>query len=503
MRSSPVAYLENIRSRWAVFTAGILAVFVGAGSVASPKLVVASAVVLVFAAVAARSLPAGLAGFTILIFFGSIPGLGSSGLIKAAGGVLTVIWLAGAMSARRDRASLVRDHPILASTAILLLGWTFSSALWAVDPGRAGLTALRLSQSVVLFFVVFAAIQNRTHLRWIVSAFIAGAVVSALVGLAGVTSPEASNASGPAVARLTGGIGDPNELAASLVPALGFVVFMLAASRTILARWLLLGCAGVLALALLRTESRGGIVALSVMLIATVLFAGPARLRIITAIMATAAVAIFFFLATGPPPGVGRLTEFRAGGGSGRTDLWAVALQITHDHPLAGVGAGNFPVVEPDYAIRNINLPRADLIVDVADVTHNTYLQLLSELGVVGLALFSALILGAIAAAVRAVRKFADAGDSEMEMLSRGLVIGTVGMLGAFVFLSAQYEKPLPLVLGTLVALSTVAQVHQTRQLRPREHESWQSMRPAIVAEDSLRAEHRVVDLGRLPSTEF
>lgn len=497
MQSRPVGYLDSIRSKWVVFISGMLAVLTGAGSVVSPKLVVVSTVGLVFVAVSARSLPAGLTGFTILIFFGSIPGLGSSGLIKAAGGVLTVTWLAGAMSAQRARPSLVREHLVLASTAVLFLGWTFGSALWAVDPGRAEITALRLSQSIVLFFVVFAAIQNRVHLRWIVSAFIAGAVVSALVGLAGVTSPEASVASGPAAARLTGGIGDPNELAASLVPALGFVVFMLAASRTILARWLLLGCAGVLALALIRTESRGGVVALSVMLIATVLFAGAARLRIITTIMAIAALATFFFLATGPPPGVGRLTEFQAGGGSGRTDLWEVALQISYDHPLAGVGAGNFPVVEPDYAIRNINLPRADLIVDVADVTHNTYLQLLSEVGVVGLALFSAMILGTIATAVRVVRQFAAAGDSEMEMLSRGLVIGTIGMLGAFVFLSAQYEKPLPLVLGTLVALSTVAQVPLTGERRLTDTKADEAS-----FRETLPRRAPVVDLGHLSSTE-
>jgi hypothetical protein len=42
-------------------------------------------------------------------------------------------------------------------------------------------------------------------------------------------------------------------------------------------------------------------------------------------------------------------------------------------------------------------------------------------------------------------------------MLARGVVVGTLGMLAAFAFISAQYEKQLWLLLGLAASLSTIA----------------------------------------------
>ena len=44
-----------------------------------------------------------------------------------------------------------------------------------------------------------------------------------------------------------------------------------------------------------------------------------------------------------------------------------------------------------------------------------------------------------------------------MEILARGVLIGTLGMLAAFVFITAQYEKQLWLLLGVCASLSTLA----------------------------------------------
>jgi O-antigen ligase len=190
-----------------------------------------------------------------------------------------------------------------------------------------------------------------------------------------------------------------------------------------------------------------------------VALAGPVRARAVTMALAVSGLALVYFVLIAPPQILDRVTQFDTGGGSGRTDLWSVALAITENHPLAGIGAGNFTLVEPSYAFGDRNLPRFDLVVDTPLVVHNTYLNVLVELGVVGFILFGALIAGAFVVAFRAVGAFARAGDWEMEILARGLVIGTIGMLAAFFFLSAQYEKQLPLLLGILTALATLGRV--------------------------------------------
>ena len=429
------------------------AAVIGVTSVNAPLLLIAGVLGIGFIAVTLRNLAAGLTAFTVLIFLAEIPTISSFGLTftKLAGGVLAVAWVITATRRDPNMPMLTRRHPVIAYLALALLCWTFGSILWASDPGTAGATAFRFSQGVLLLFIIFSALRERRHLVWIMYAFVAGAVLSAMVGLAGGTGNDVSN-----TGRLGGGIGDPNDLAALLIPALAFALFMAVTRKRMTARWLLLAAAFVCALALFRTESRGGIVGLGVMLAASLALAGPVRSRAVALAFSITGVALVYFTLLAPASALGRLTSFTAGGGSGRTDIWAVALEITGNHPIAGVGAGNFQVVEPGYAFANLNLPRADLIVNTPEVVHNMYLHVLVELGVIGCVLFVLLIASVLGIALRVVRAFEASGDLEMEILTRGLVIGTIGMLAAFFFLSAQYDKQLPLLLGVLASLSTL-----------------------------------------------
>lgn len=451
------------RPRLLLISLAGLAALIGTASVSSPLFVLAGTLGLLFVVITLRNIPAGLALFTVLIFLERIPTISSSGLTftKLAGGVLALAWFLAVTKRDSNVPLLSHRQPVLAYSTLVLLCWMLASMLWATDPVTAGLTALRFAQGVLLIFVVFSAVRERRHLTWIVYAFLAGAVLSAVVGLAGVTRAEGADTySG----RLTGGIGDPNELAAVLIPALSFALFMLVTKKGMLLRWLLLAAALICALALFRTESRGGLIGLAVMLLASLVLSGPVRARVMMIVLATSGFALVYFTSIAPPQALSRVTAFSAGGGTGRPDLWAVALDVSRDHPLVGVGAGNFPLVEPSYAFRDRNLPRFDLIVDTPKVVHNMYLHILVELGVVGLVLFAVLIVCAFVAAFHAVRAFARAGDWEMEILARGIIIGTIGMLAAFVFLSAQYEKQLPLLLGVLAALSSLARITPTKR---------------------------------------
>ena len=459
--SATYSYSLGGRPRLLLVALAGVAALVGAGSAKSPFLVLTGVVGVVFVTVALLNLSAALAVFTALIFLEQIPTVSNSGLTfaKLTGGVLAIAWVRAATKRDSDIPLLAHRHPILAFSAVTLLCWTLASTVWASDPLTAGQTAARFAQGVLLIFVVFSAVSEQRHLRWIVYGFLTGAVATALVGLAGVTSAEGANIS--ASDRLSGGIGDPNELAAILIPALSLAFFMSLTTKAVFPRLLLVAAAFVCAVALFRTESRGGLVGLAVMLLASVVISGPVRARVIVMVLALSGAALTYFALVAPPQSLARVTEFSSGGGSGRTDLWAVALDVSRAHPLGGVGAGNFPLVEPSYAFRNRNLPRFDLIVETPKVVHNMYLNILAELGVVGLILFSVVIVCAFAAAFHSLRAFANAGDLETEVLARGIIVGTIGMLAAFFFLSAQYDKQLPLLLGVLASLSSVARVRR------------------------------------------
>jgi O-antigen ligase len=205
-------------------------------------------------------------------------------------------------------------------------------------------------------------------------------------------------------------------------------------------------------------------------LVVAVFLAGPVRFRALALISTIASFGVFYFTLVAPPEALARITEFRANQGSGRVDLWEVAVQVFRDHPIIGVGAGNFRVVEPSYSITDINLLSTRAVLDKSEVVHNSYLHVLAETGLIGLALFILVIVTALAMGMRAIKTFSERGDLKMEILGRGLIIGTIGMLTAFFFLTAQHEKQLPLLLGALAVMCTLsrssaAAVRSTREV--------------------------------------
>jgi O-antigen ligase len=191
------------------------------------------------------------------------------------------------------------------------------------------------------------------------------------------------------------------------------------------------------------------------MFVAAIVIGGPLRPRAIAFILVLSAVTVGYYAVVAPPQTVARVTH--AGGGSGRTDIWSVASRVAAGHPLIGVGVGNFPSVEATYAAGRVNLPQVHEIVDQRPPVHNTYLELVAELGVVGLLAFGAVVVGSLTLGARALRTFVRYGERELEMLARGVIVAIVSLLTAFVFLSGEYEKSLWLLLGLSAALSTVA----------------------------------------------
>src|SRR5215470_2640128 len=440
--------------------AGVVAggLAIGALATVRPLLAVGAVVALAFVLVAFRNLAAGLAFFVVVTFFETLPGSPTTGLtfVKAAGFILALAWLAALANREAGTPLIFRDHPLIAYATVFFAVWSFASILWATDPVSARVESIRLVQNVLLFVIVFTAIAKRQHLIWVLGAYLGGAFLTAVVGIAGGSSSEQFGPYSDA-SRLAGGIGDPNELAAIVVAAL-----MLAVVTVPLMRWLLGSIVVVLAIALFLTQSRGGLLALAVVAVVTPFLAGPVRLRAVAVILTIAAIGIGYYALVAPPAAIQHVTSFSAGGGTGRTDLWKVAVEMWRDHPIAGIGTGNFTVVEPRYAVRTINLERVDLVVDNPKVAHNTYLHVLTELGIVGFVAFAGMIGGSLLVAWRAIKELQRRGERRREILARGLLIGTIGMFAAFVFITAQWEKQLWLLLGTCLALSTLARAGES-----------------------------------------
>jgi putative inorganic carbon (hco3(-)) transporter len=152
------------------------------------------------------------------------------------------------------------------------------------------------------------------------------------------------------------------------------------------------------------------------------------------------------------------------GSGTGRTDLWTVAERMISDKPVTGVGAGNFRTSSIHYLLVEPGLIRRDdFIVERPQVAHNMYLNVAAELGLPGVLLFGALLLGCVACAFRAAGEFRRRGDPAMEACARAVVLALVGLLVADAFASDQLAKELWLLLGLGPALLGLARRPPTR----------------------------------------
>lgn len=426
----------------------VVAVALGLGAVASPPAAIAGAGAALFATVAFRDLTAGLAIFMLLTFFDRTTALSQSGLspVKLAGLVIALIWAIYAFNRLADMPMLIREYPAFGLGTIVFTGWSFASALWAPDGALAITTTFRLALSAMLVFIVFSAVREPRHVHWLVWAFVAGVFFAQIIGFLHLEPAQGG--------RLQGGFTDPNQLASVDVAGMVIAAFAFVASRGRSIRWIFFLCAGLFCVALVRTDSQAGILALGVALVLGIAFAGRARRVAVISVTAFLLLGTFYYTFITKPVLLTTITSTQNVGA--RESLWKVAEQATLDNPLLGVGAGNFIRVSPSYTLENLDLPRFDIILS-GHVVHNTYLEVLTELGPLGLLLFLGLIAGNFTLGLRAVRRFERTGEWELEMLTRGILIGTAAMLTASAFATATYEKQLWFMLALGPALAGLA----------------------------------------------
>jgi O-antigen ligase len=390
--------------------------------------------------------PVGLALFTLMTFFGELVGAASP--LKAAGALLLLSWFLQISTREQRRAPfLAWSRPQIFYTALTIVVWAVFSIIWAADGGVAESTALRLTLNVVLLIVVPTFVSTRRDLVIVVYAYVFGAGLTALYGIA------SGNTNTDAAGRLAGGVGDPNELAALLIPGIVLAFVLMPIARTLFTRTLLILAVTIQAIALVLAQSRGGVIALAAAALAGILWGGRQRRKVLAGVVASvSSVALYAALGS---LSLGRFSSF-GGGGTGRVDIWSVALQVFRAHPIQGVGIGNFPVVEGQYAAANLNISRIDLVLDMHKVAHNTYLNVLADLGFVGFALFVGLLYLVFRAIATRIRAAKSSGDLELEGLTRGLLVALAGLLVAYTFISAQYEKQLWLLLGLGLAAANL-----------------------------------------------
>ncbi|MFN8161330.1 MAG: O-antigen ligase family protein [Solirubrobacterales bacterium] len=410
---------------------------------------------MVYAPLAMINLPLAAGLWMPLLFLEGLPG---ALLVPEAGAiVIGAAWFGEVIRTNSWQRRQLLRHRRLFTLAGLTVLWFALSLIWAAQPG-SGLGLLVSSAEVAVFFALIATIPSRrSELRIIAAGFVAGATLSALIGIVGQVIGLSDVVQD---GRLQGAAGDPNFFAGQLVGGLALACGLLATTRNAAARIWLAASLFVLAYGIVASQSRGGFAALIVAAIAALIAVRRYRAQVLLLVAGIGAV-LALWLASDPGAweriSTSGSRSAGSAGGSGREDLWTIALRMSGDHPINGVGYNNFAVQAPNYT-REPGTLTGVIHVENHQEVHNAYLSLLAETGFIGLALFLGVTGACVAAAVRAGRKFASAGDPRAEVFSQSIAVALAGMLGAAFFLSQAADKRIWVLMGMAAASLSISE---------------------------------------------
>jgi len=227
--------------------------------------------------------------------------------------------------------------------------------------------------------------------------------------------------------RLTVGVSlDPNDYAWILATFVPITLWLGIRNKATALLWF--GTAALLVIGIVKTQSRGGFVALLSGAVVLIFFgySGWRRILLFAVIGILGVVALTYIDATG----ASRLTDFSSyEGGTGREDLWKQGIGWIIQRPW-GYGMGN-------YTTYNVWMTREYL------AAHSAFIGIGVELGVLGLTAFAAIWLGILRGLHRlraaALKTGGDAASRESAVLYGFMLSALVANLVGSLFLNVQY----------------------------------------------------------------
>lgn len=358
-------------------------------------------------------------------------------------GIYCIVLLSGTIWATSLELADVRVGESVKALFVCVLAGSLAASWSAL---RRGVVALIVAATLFSLISVIQVLTGRLTT-------ILGGLVHLQSGniYAEVSSPRAS---GPPVA-------DPNFYARILLVAIPLAVALAIAEKR--PRWRIAYslAACVVTAGTLLTYSRGAMLTVAFMAI-LLLFAWPLRPR--HAALAIIAVALMLtilpsniekrvFTLQTLLPGNENTVELDSSVEE-RKLLVRSGLEMFTEHPLAGVGPGNFESSFPHYS-RLVGSAAFDFHPPGArEFPHGLWVEIAAETGLLGLTVFGSLLVAAFVMLLRARRDLLARGDPSHAAMATGLAIALAGYLGASVFLHETHLRYIGLYLGLTVGLT-------------------------------------------------
>ena len=348
-----------------------------------------------------------------------------------------------------------------------LVLWSVMSLAWSMYPAMSSLIITDKVKIWVIMLLGANAVRTPRQLQVFLGAFLLLFLVYPARGitlnyLRGITTTGR-------VGLSTGILSNPNYLAAACLVPISVCAALLVRSNNKNWRLAFAGIMAWLAGAIAITQSRGGLIALMA-------FAGLAisrsrrRGKALLAVLVLGIVVVLF----APKEAWERLGGLSKanrqegvasvdpeGSAAMRYQIILNAFDIIEDHPVFGTGIGTWPAVNAEY---NPVLGRVD--------THNTYLNVFAETGLVGIILFLGMV-GAVLryanAQGRSVMRIAPSTATAIRLCGAGLIgflIASIwGTFPYFQFL--HFHMLMLLLMARIWPAEAIARLQEVQQVPP------------------------------------
>jgi O-antigen ligase len=320
--------------------------------------------------------------YVLLVPFDNLLNTGSFGTLTKLLGMISGAFLL--LYVVRRRLVSFQD-PTLRVLGLLAL-WMLASTFWALDQKVALSSTATFAGLMLLYAVLTMLPLSRVQLNMLLVLIVAGGVCAAAYGAHTFVHDSSFAQESLNTRRLIVQVGDyqidPNHFSDALIFPAAIVAMWGLRARSVLPGLASVGALALLVTAILYSGSREGLSALAIIAV-YYFWRSQYRLKLaialgaVIALVSTVQTSVFLRFATALDTG-----------GSGRTSIWAVALEAAKHHLLQGYGIGNFTQAFNLYYLK-IHQPYP---YGWDSPAHNLVLHYLVELGIVGLLLIGAFI---------------------------------------------------------------------------------------------------------------
>lgn len=356
------------------------------------------------------------------------------------------------LGSRRRRPRLFATPQARWFTAFFgLVVLSYVTSLLGPRPGERAILVIYTSH-FAFFVTTLILVDSLERLRRVLLVAIGSTAVASLYVLKEWLGGSAIYGAGYRPGYVTG---DPNFFAASALLCLPLALEWSGRGQRPAERLYCLGCLVVGLAATMVAASRGGFLGL---LAGMGFMAWCSRYRMRS--LAVGGTLLMAFLLVSPSSPLQRLVDPRQSdvqAKDARLELWGAALGMARDHPLTGVGLGNFKSAVSAYGSGEG---------DVWRMAHNAYLEIAAEMGLPGLTAFLGIIYTSCRSMDRLRRQVRRSGPAVLHQASAGIEAGLIGFAVALFFVSGWFLKLFWLMIFLSMCLPALKPLARTEPRR-------------------------------------